>query len=432
MEKIRRERAPGHLEKKKTGYWYMVFRTKDEFRTINTRTKDRAEAQAQLDAKLSQMNEEIDAALAKIPLAKVWRQYDESPNAFSHTAKIKRKKRSAWLYFAEWMQETHPEVDEARKITPFAAYEYMNHYRNTHTAMTCNNKLVFFAGMFNALERDGIVDSNPWKAVKKFPKDGSTRRELTVEEVGHVIAEAGSRGDEWRILIKIGLYTGLRLGDCCLLDWKDIDLKNMIMQVVPRKTARYAKGRPVTIPIHPQLLEELLKLHDGKRRGCVLGTIADMYLNHNSTLSDTLREIFTEAGIETSIMIEGRHRPTPHATFHSLRHSFVSFATNSGVPLPVVQSIVGHHSSAMTRHYYHANEEALRKAVDAVPDFEGRPAARSENPSPAPASAVVEPPVPDGGYSLLSRMKDAVALFKGGMVSEDEFCVLRRHILASA
>ena len=38
MDTRRKDCATGHLERKKTGYWYMVFRTKDEFRTINTQT----------------------------------------------------------------------------------------------------------------------------------------------------------------------------------------------------------------------------------------------------------------------------------------------------------------------------------------------------------------------------------------------------------
>lgn len=500
MDTRRKDCASGHLERKKTGYWYMVFRTKDEFRTINTWTKDRAEAQAQLDAILAKKNAEMAEAIEKIPLSKVWRQYDESPNAFRFEEKVKRKKRSAWLYLAEWMHEHHPEIDEAAKITPSVANEYMNHYRKTHTATTCNNKLVFFTGMFNALERDGVVSRNPWHAVKKFPKDGNVRRELSADEVGRIIAEAANKGGEWRDLIMIGLYTGLRLGDCCLLDWKDIDLKNMVIQVIPRKTAKYAKGQPVTIPIHPQLLEVLSGSKDERRSGHVLRTMPDMYLNHNSTLTDTLRKIFTEAGIETSIMLEGRQRPTPYATFHSLRHSFVSFATNSGVPLPVVQSIVGHHSSAMTRHYYHANEEALRKAVDAVPDFEETPRGRNgveeprqepvvreatparafarpsrrrrqeppqervepqpvqrpmvaapppqtppppprvapepprvapEQPKP-PVPAPAKPAAPGGGRSLVERMKEAMTLYKEGMITEDEFNALRRQILATA
>ena len=62
-------------------------------------------------------------------------------------------------------------------------------------------------------------------------------------------------------------------------------------------------------------------------------------------------------------------RPTTGgcATFHSLRHTFVSFSANAGVPLHIVQSIVGRESTAMTRHYYHEKIDALKSAVAAIP-----------------------------------------------------------------
>ena len=84
-------------------------------------------------------------------------------------------------------------------------------------------------------------------------------------------------------------------------------------------------------------------------------------------MSHELSRIFKAAHIVTSVRIEGRRKMTPEATFHSLRHTFVSFAANAGVPLHIVQSIVGHESTAMTRHYYHENLDALKSAVAAIP-----------------------------------------------------------------
>ena len=65
--------------------------------------------------------------------------------------------------------------------------------------------------------------------------------------------------------------------------------------------------------------------------------------------------------------VDGRSRLATEASFHSLRHTFVSLAANAGVPLTIVQSIVGHTSIAMTRHYYHEYEDVLRRAVAAIP-----------------------------------------------------------------
>ncbi|MFM1551463.1 MAG: tyrosine-type recombinase/integrase [Lentisphaeria bacterium] len=53
--------------------------------------------------------------------------------------------------------------------------------------------------------------------------------------------------------------------------------------------------------------------------------------------------------------------------FHSLRHSFVSFCANAGVPLSTVQKLIGHGSPAMTRHYHHLSDEAAQSAMAALP-----------------------------------------------------------------
>ena len=54
--------------------------------------------------------------------------------------------------------------------------------------------------------------------------------------------------------------------------------------------------------------------------------------------------------------------------FHSLRHTFVSISANAGIPLAFVQAIVGHSNPAMTAHYYHKDENALKSATAAIPD----------------------------------------------------------------
>lgn len=71
-----------------------------------------------------------------------------------------------------------------------------------------------------------------------------------------------------------------------------------------------------------------------------------------------------------SVEVDGRRCKVPEATFHSLRHTFVSMAANAGIPLHIIQSIVGHESRAMTWHYYHEDEAILREAIATIPSFE--------------------------------------------------------------
>ena len=231
----------------------------------------------------------------------------------------------------------------------------------------------------------GLVD-DPWEGVRLHADDCHSRRELTLDELERLLKAATKAGNEWRRLFVVGIYTGLRLGDCCCLRWDSVNLERGVIQLVPTKTRKHAHGQPVTIPIHPSLAAELrLAMDEGKGKGegfsdrinridrienvgsggpgkgmFVNPTLADYYKNCKWRISYGLELIFKAAHIETSVRIEGRRTRTPEATFHSLRHTFVSLAANAGVPLPVVQSIVGHSSTAMTRHYYHENEEVAK------------------------------------------------------------------------
>ena len=114
---------------------------------------------------------------------------------------------------------------------------------------------------------------------------------------------------------------------------------------------------------------ESLAVTNGLLNDPVLPTIAEMYRMSRPKVSERLKEIFKAANITTSVKIEGRKHRTPEATFHSLRHTFVSLSANAGVPLTIIASIVGHESTAMTRHYYHENLAALKSAVAAIPSL---------------------------------------------------------------
>jgi len=50
--------------------------------------------------------------------------------------------------------------------------------------------------------------------------------------------------------------------------------------------------------------------------------------------------------------------------FHDMRHSFITLMAERNVPLPVVQSMVGHMSAEMTRYYTQISERAQREAVE--------------------------------------------------------------------
>ncbi len=425
-----REKGTGSLQQEKSGRWTVRIGVNGRrlSRSAGTRSRDKAEAF------LSRFLAPMGLGAMKLPLAEAWHHYEMSPNRRDIAKATLASKRMVWMAFARWMEENHVEIGHLAEVTETAVAEYLAEFRCYHSATTYNNHVCALREVFRTLADKAGVTHDPWAGVCLRADDSVSRRELTLDEVERLYAAASKEGPQWKLLLMVGIYTGLRLGDCCRLSWDCVNLERQVIQVIPEKTKKHMHGRPVTIPIHPQLLSELqgvnstLQLHtpthnsNSHPAGFVNPTIAEMYLNQNWRLDECLRKIFTAANITMSVKLEGRSRKSVVASFHSLRHTFVSLSANAGVPLPVVQSIVGHCSTAMTRHYYHENLDALRSAVASIPVI--------GEPSPVPRSPLPVTRSPARRSSIPARLARLEQYRAQGLVTEDEYAATRAKILS--
>ncbi len=416
-----REKGMGSLQLEKSGRWTMRVGINGKRYSRSTGTFDREKAEKFLARFLSPLG----LGSRRLPLANVWLEYVKSPDRRDLAQSTLNSKRLVWMDFARWMEHHHLEIGNLAEVTHEAIAEYLACIRADVCASTYNARICVLREMFHVLSsKAGLVD-DPWAGVRLHADDCHSRRELTLDEIERLLEAAIAAGGEWNRLFTIGIYTGLRLGDCCLLAWNSVNLERGVIQLIPTKTRKHAHGQPVTIPIHPQLKAELLtSIAEGSVRESsvfVNPTLADHYMSCKWRISRGLEQIFKAANIETSVRIEGRRTRTPEATFHSLRHTFVSLAANAGVPLPVVQSIVGHTSTAMTRHYYHENLDALRSAVESIPVL-GKRGRGGKEPS-------AQPDFSDKG-AIPVRLKRLDKYLAQGLINRDEHAVQRARILA--
>lgn len=360
-----REKGMGSLQLEKSGRWTVRIGINGKRISRSARTKDRDKAERFLQRMLAPLG----LGDHRLPLADVWLEYVKSPNRNELAKATMESKRNVWMHFARWMEKNHPEVCDLGGVTSEAIAEYLACIRLDISASTYNNRVCVLRELFRVLAKKAGLEDDPWEGVRLRPEDSHSRRELTTDELGRLLVSARKCKGDWYMLFLVGIYTGLRLGDCCRLKWEAVNLDSEIIQLIPTKTKRHSKGRVVTIPIHPDLRNEMLQRSKDDRNGFVMKDLGEMYTKSRWQVSHELSKIFKSANITMSVKLEGRRTKTPEASFHSLRHTFVSLAANAGVPLHIVQSIVGHESTAMTRHYYHENEEALRKAVSAIPSF---------------------------------------------------------------
>lgn len=268
--------------------------------------------------------------------------------------------------FARWLAEQHPEVEELRAISPEVAREFMKGISAKKSAKTFNDYRAILLQMWNALAEEAKCEGkNPFEGIPRKERDTFRRRELTVEELARVLSSVNG---EMRVLFAIGIYTGLRLGDAVRLSWGDVDLVRGFVTVKPRKTEKH--GTIVRIPLPATLRAVLLETPPAKRCGPIVPGLLGIYSTTDTRLVTRVQAVFEAAGIRTTVD-GGRGRKAVEVGFHSLRHTYVSLAANAGVPLAVVQSIVGHSNAAMTEHYFHVSDSALRGAAAALPDVTG-------------------------------------------------------------
>jgi integrase len=219
--------------------------------------------------------------------------------------------------------------------------------------------------MFRVLRLSASIEENPWQDIRQKEAATESRRNLTPDELKKVCSKATG---SLRYLIALGLYSGMRLGDCACLAWSAVNFENGIIAHVPMKTSR--KGRTVRIPIHPVLDSLLRELREDSSGKYLFPEERKSYLHDASLLSRKFKRFLKKTcEIETQdANVTGQRKNTVcRVGFHSLRHSFVSLCAANRVPQVAIMELVGHGSPAMTALYSHAGDEQKTKAITALP-----------------------------------------------------------------
>ena len=309
-------------------------------------------------------------------------------------------KRTIWGDFLAFMQGEHPDVKNLIDVTEAHAQAYIailqksGRYEKSISYCRGEGKRVrtistqnaagslsprsirlyqmVCAEVFTLLAKDAGLQDNPFSGIRKAQTDAKTREAFTVEELKTI---HDNLDDFTRPLFMMAVWTGLREGDICTLKWSDVDLESRLITRETRKT-----GAVVQIPISKPLYS-MLTATPRTESEYVFPKHAEMYLKNSDGVSYRVKKFLEGLGIQTTRKPERRTRAISVKDLHSCRHTFCYYAGLAGMPLSVVQSIVGHMSPEMTKHYSaHATIEEKRRGMERLSFFkpEALPAAAVE------------------------------------------------------
>jgi len=161
-----------------------------------------------------------------------------------------------------------------------------------------------------------------------------------------------------RLAVVIGLNTGLRIDGVLTLKWSEIDWRrNEIVKVV--KHRRSSGPKTVHIPMNSLLREALVQWK--KDTGVRDIPVPTGYVIPSPVNSDEHMLVGSDFGFTKACRDAG----IEDFTFHQLRHTFCThFLEQYPDKIEVLQRIVGHSSSYMTRRYAHITDRAKHQAME--------------------------------------------------------------------
>ena len=312
-----------------------------------------------MSAQLADVNEQVRTA--SIPVTQLYELWQSSPLRGRGKGQTLDAYRVHVGVFVNWLKRRYPEITNARDVSQVVAEEYTMWRAATRSPNTVVKSLNILAAVWRSLSMRYGLDYNPWASDKIARPALQTfaRRPLTDAECNALLKVAN---EDQRLRILLALDAGLRLGDVVTLRWTDIDHAKMVISRDTRKT-----GMKVIPPISKRLDAALKKRKKAAKDkdGYIFPDDVARLRNGEKTdkISSEMSALFTTAGIKTHVKdADGKNHLL--ASFHSLRHTFVSRLMERGVNPYYVQRAVGHSTMTMTAHYDHSAAEEIRKALN--------------------------------------------------------------------
>lgn len=212
-------------------------------------------------------------------------------------------------------------------------------------ATTVNRDIACLKVLFRKAEEWDVIESSPARSVKMLKETPNPPRLLDPDEVLGLIE---AMPDHQRAMIVCVVYAGLRRGELFHLRWRDVDLKQMEINVISRDGSRTKSGKSRRVPLNPELADALRK-HPRHITSPYVFCNADGKPYDN--INKALRSAAQRAGIEDGIKL------------HQLRHCFLSHSQMLGVDPRTAQKWAGHSSLATTLKYLQVSPDHEKAAM---------------------------------------------------------------------
>jgi integrase len=237
------------------------------------------------------------------------------------------------------------------------------------SAGTVQNATIILRGVMQLAQDEGLIREDRNHAAVRLRVPTRDRRKKSIWSPDEVRAFLDSTRESPFHVTWVMLFATLaRIGELAALRWDDIDFatgrvtiartwtKDVTHHAVMGDTTKSDAGRRV-IPVPA----DVLALLDVERRTRANDGGWFVPVGAAPMPPNTLRHLWTEAVVASGL---------PHLTPHGARRSGASVMVAAGIPVPVVQAILGHSSATVTLDAYVVPDAGdTRGAVEILSDL---------------------------------------------------------------
>ena len=302
------------------------------------------------------------------PLSELHAVWEKAPrNKDAMTSQHKKEAKTLIDELISFAKSRNKQIDEARKVTFEIAAAFMRMRAEGRRPKTHDNLLRTLRAVFAAADDVDKVTGNPFKKIPLKKGDPISRIPFSEEELRSILSVAETDTVIGGMVIAAAC-SGMRRADCARLQWGDVDLAEGYIIRRSSKT-----NKIITIPILAPLRKALEKLTHNS--GYCFPNAAEMFLTNPDGLNWRLAKLVQKAGVKLPakpLLVDQQGKRAPSTIgFHRFKSTFVTMSLDAGIPIAIVQKIVGNTDvRVLLKHYHRPDKKTLSDQMECkLPTF---------------------------------------------------------------
>ncbi|HEY4832289.1 MAG TPA: site-specific integrase [Waddliaceae bacterium] len=220
--------------------------------------------------------------------------------------------------------------------------------RLKRNSATVNRYIASLSSCLSYAKKLRWIDENPCSDLTKLKESKGRDRTLNADEADRLLAECRESQNPYLYCITLmAITTGMRQGEILKLEWSHMDLEAHIAHIKESKN-----GRPRSVPLVSEIVEELKKLYNVR--------------NPAKTLAFASKTAFGKIDIKKAWQVAAKKAGLNDVHFHDLRHTYSTEASKQGASTIELSTAMGHRTLQMLDRYTHMQAQMTRQYSEGI------------------------------------------------------------------